>query len=149
MLPRPEPPSLLIRPEQVTPVARGGGVETLPYVGRWNSQLSSVTTGVTIFATGCAIALHTHNVDESILVLEGEATLTIGEDTFTVGPGASTWVPAATPHGVANHGASTLRIFWIYGGLEVTRTICATGETVEHLSEQDRSTVGPASATRD
>jgi HTH-type transcriptional repressor of puuD len=26
----------------------------------------------------------------------------------------------------------------VYGGREVTRTICATGETFEHLSERDR-----------
>jgi HTH-type transcriptional regulator, repressor for puuD len=26
----------------------------------------------------------------------------------------------------------------VYGGRDVTRTICATGETFEHLSERDR-----------
>ena len=31
-----------------------------------------------------------------------------------------------------------MRIYWVYGGRDVTRTICATGETFEHLSEQDR-----------
>ena len=31
-----------------------------------------------------------------------------------------------------------MRIYWVYGGRDVTRTITATGETFEHLSESDR-----------
>jgi hypothetical protein len=31
-----------------------------------------------------------------------------------------------------------MRIYWVYGGRYVTRTICATGKTVEHLSDEDR-----------
>jgi hypothetical protein len=42
------------------------------------------------------------------------------------------------PHRFANRGKGPMRIYWVYGGREVTRTICATGETFEHLSEQDR-----------
>jgi HTH-type transcriptional repressor of puuD len=31
-----------------------------------------------------------------------------------------------------------MRIYWVYGGRDVTRTICETGETIEHLSDRDR-----------
>jgi succinate-semialdehyde dehydrogenase/glutarate-semialdehyde dehydrogenase len=31
-----------------------------------------------------------------------------------------------------------MRIYWVYGGRYVTRTIVATGVTVEHLSAEDR-----------
>ena len=40
-----------------------------------------------------------------------------------------------------------MRIYWVYGGRDVTRTFCATGVTVEHLSAQDRGAArepGPA-----
>lgn len=134
----PTPPSLLVRPEEVTPFSRGNGVATLPYVGRWNSTHSSITTGITIFQPGTAIPLHTHNVEECVLVLEGQALVTIGEDQFEVEAGANTWVPADVPHCFANRGTGIMRIYWTYGGLLVTRTVCSTGETFEHLSEQDR-----------
>jgi mannose-6-phosphate isomerase-like protein (cupin superfamily) len=132
---------MIIRPEEIVPFDRGNGVATLPYVGKWNSTESSVTTGITVFAPGTAIPLHTHNVEECVLVLEGEATVVVADETFDVSAGVSTWVPAGVPHRFANRGTGTMRIYWVYGGLHVTRTICATGETFEHLSDSDRGAI--------
>jgi HTH-type transcriptional regulator, repressor for puuD len=122
---------------------RGAGVVTLPYAGKWNAQGNRVTTGITAFAPGTGIPLHTHNVEESVLVLEGEATAELDGDRHELAAGDATWVPAGVPHRFANRGQGPMRIHWVYGGREVTRTIVATGETVEHLSEADRG------ATRD
>jgi HTH-type transcriptional regulator, repressor for puuD len=133
----PDPP-MVIRAGQVERFDRGAGVVTLPYVGRWNAEGNRVTTGMTVFAPGTAIPLHTHNVEESVLVLEGEAAAVVGQDSFELGAGDATWVPAGVPHRFANRGQGPMRIYWVYGGREVTRTIVATGETVEHLSEADR-----------
>jgi HTH-type transcriptional regulator, repressor for puuD len=47
-------------------------------------------------------------------------------------------VPAGTPHCFRNRGEGSMTIYWVYGGRDVTRTITATGETFEHLSESDR-----------
>ena len=133
----PDPP-MVIRAGQVERFDRGAGVVTLPYVGRWNAEGNRVTTGITVFAPGTAIPLHTHNVEESVLVLEGEAAAVVGQDSFELEAGDATWVPAGVRHRFANRGQGPLRIYWVYGGREVTRTIVATGETVEHLSEADR-----------
>ncbi|HEV2825365.1 MAG TPA: cupin domain-containing protein [Actinomycetota bacterium] len=133
----PDPP-MVIRAGQVERFDRGAGVVTLPYVGRWNAEGNRVTTGITVFAPGTAIPLHTHNVEESVLVLEGEAAAMVGQGSFELEAGDATWVPAGVPHRFANRGQGPMRIYWVYGGREVTRTIVATGETVEHLSEADR-----------
>ena len=117
---------------------RGAGVATLPYVGKWNAEGNLVTTGITVFEPGTAIPLHTHNVEESVLVLDGQATAEVDGERFDLEAGDATWVPAGVPHRFANRGDGPMRIYWVYGGRDVTRTICATGETVEHLSERDR-----------
>jgi HTH-type transcriptional regulator, repressor for puuD len=135
---------LVLRQAEIEPFDRGTGVRTLPYVGKWNAEDNKVTTGITEFPVGAGIPLHTHNVEESVLVLEGQATAVIGEDSFDLEAGDATWAPAGVPHRFANRGQGPMRIFWVYGGREVTRTICATGETFEHLSERDRG----AEATR-
>jgi quercetin dioxygenase-like cupin family protein len=130
--------SLLIRPDQVLPFDRGNGVVTIPYVGRWNAEDNRITTGQTVFAPGTGLPVHSHNVEESVLILAGDAIAEIDGERFDLVAGEATWVPAGVPHRFLNRGDSPMRIYWVYGGREVTRTITATGETFEHLSENDR-----------
>lgn len=145
--PLPLEPPLLLSPRDIEAFDRGGGVVTLPYVGKWNCESNNVTTGTTTFQVGTALPLHTHNVEESVLVFHGEATAVIGDEGFDLDAGEATWVPAGVPHCFINRGQTPMTIYWVYGGRDVTRTICATGETFEHLSAADRGgTVGPASA---
>jgi HTH-type transcriptional regulator, repressor for puuD len=131
-------PAMVLRAGGIERFDRGAGVVTLPYVGRWNVEGNLVTTGITVFEPGTAIPLHTHNVEESVLILEGEATAVVDGDSFDLEVGDATWVPAGVPHRFANRGPGVMRIYWVYGGREVTRTIVATGETFEHLSPADR-----------
>lgn len=142
----PAEPALLVRGEEISSLSRGNGVSSLPYVGRWNSRVSSVTTGITRIPPGAGIPLHTHNVEETVLVLSGTATVTIGDAEMTAVAGDATWVPAAVPHCFVNAGGEILEIYWVYAGLNVTRTICATGETSDHLSGGDTRGERPVDA---
>jgi HTH-type transcriptional regulator, repressor for puuD len=129
---------MVLRRGSIAPFDRGSGVVTYPFVGKWNCNHSVVTTGMTVFAIGTGVPLHSHNVEETVLVTEGEATAVIGELTFDLVAGEATWVPAGVPHRFANRGSTPMTIYWVYGGRDVTRTLTATGETFEHLSEKDR-----------
>jgi HTH-type transcriptional repressor of puuD len=131
-------PNLLINPSAVAPFDRGNGVATIPYVGKWNCGENTVTTGQTHFQPGTGLPLHSHNVEETVLVLEGLATAQIDTERFDLVAGQATWVPAGVPHRFVNRGQTVMRIYWVYGGREVTRTITATGETFEHLSAADK-----------
>ena len=91
---------------------------------------------MTVFSPGTGIPLHSHNVEESVLVFEGEATAVVGDDEFDLVAGQATWVPAGVPHCFRNRGEGSMTIYWVYGGRDVTRTITATGETFEHLSDE-------------
>ena len=130
---------LFMRPEEMGFIDRGAGVKTTPLVGKWNCETCRVTTGTTVFEPGTSIPLHTHNVEETVMLLEGEATVIIGDDSYEAKAGDVTWVPAGVVHNFSNRGAGPMRIYWVYGGRDVTRTIVATGETFEHLSAQDRN----------
>lgn len=89
-------PNLLIRPDAVEPFDRGNGVTTIPYVGKWNCETNRVTTGQTQFAQGTGLPLHSHNVEETVLILEGEAVAEIGDQEFELVAGEATWVPAGS-----------------------------------------------------
>jgi HTH-type transcriptional regulator, repressor for puuD len=133
---------MILRPYEIEPFDRGTGVKTIPLVGKWNTTGGKVTTGITVFDPGTAIPLHTHNVEESVTVLEGEATAVVGDDRHDLVAEDTTWVPSGVPHCFINRGRGRMRIYWVYGGRDVTRTICETGETIEHLSHRDRRALG-------
>jgi succinate-semialdehyde dehydrogenase/glutarate-semialdehyde dehydrogenase len=134
-------PRLVIRPGEVEVFDRGSGVRTVPYVGAWNCGANKVTTGTTTFAVGTEIPMHSHNVEESVLVFSGQATAVIDGEPVDLEAGDATWVPAGVPHQFVNRGTGQLTIYWVYGGREVTRTMTATGVTVAHLSAADRGAV--------
>lgn len=132
---------LLLKQDEIAAFDRGEGVRTLPFVGKWNCRDNRVTTGMTFIDGGTGIPLHSHNVEETVLVVAGAALVTVGDRSFDVPAGEATWVPAGVPHRFVNQGGGILSIYWVYGGRDVTRTITATGETFEHLSPQDRGVV--------
>ena len=123
------PAGIIIRPSQVTPRARGGGVRTIPLVTRSHGATAFIN-GITIFDPGTAVPLHCHNCEESVVILEGSAIVEIEGREFEVGPHETTFLPPNIPHRFRN--ASTtegMRILWTYASLDATRTIVATGDT--------------------
>ncbi len=129
---------LVIDPAAVEPFDRGTGVVTIPYVGKWNSDDNKIVTGTTTFQPGTGLPMHSHNVEESVLLIAGQALAVIDGEEIPIEVGQATWVPAGVPHRFLNRGEIPATIYWVYGGRDVTRTIQATGETFEHLSESDR-----------
>jgi mannose-6-phosphate isomerase-like protein (cupin superfamily) len=60
-------------------------------------------------APGMGPALHSHPYPEVIIVQEGEATATVGEDTLVVKAGDIVIINAVTPHKFVNSGNGPLR----------------------------------------
>lgn len=130
--------ALVLNADEVKAVERGSGIRSIPLFGGENAGVK-FATGMTVFPPGGAIVLHSHNVDESVTVIEGSGRAEIGGEEFAVRRYTTTYVPAGVNHRFINTGDGQMRIFWIYAGTEVTRTIAATGETVVHLSAADKS----------
>ncbi len=89
---------MVLRQSEIQPFDRGSGVKTIPLLGKWNAEGNQVTTGITIFGPGTGIPLHTHNVEETVLILEGDALVELGEQTLELTEGDATWAPAGVPH---------------------------------------------------
>ncbi len=126
----------ILRPSEIRPHERGGGARTIPLVTSGVGS-RSLLNGITEFGPGAAIQLHTHNCEESVMVIEGEARVEIDGVEHRMGTGDTTWVPADVPHRFVNASETApMRIFWTYASIDATRTIVATGDTRSIDSER-------------
>ena len=128
----------ILRPTELPAADRGNGNKTIPLVsGAVGSQV--MLNGITAIAPGQAIGLHTHNCEESVMVIEGKALAELDGADYPLDTFDTTWLPADVPHRFKNPSKDKmLRIFWTYASLDATRTLVATGETHRIGSEHTK-----------
>ena len=126
----------ILRIDSLPVVDRGDGIRTTPLVTK-ELGAKHLTTGITRFPVGAKVPMHSHNCDEQVTILEGEAEAELDGRRHRLHAHDTTLIPANKPHRFVNVGTTPLAILWIYASSEVTRTFAGTGETVAHLSERD------------
>jgi quercetin dioxygenase-like cupin family protein len=128
----------VLRPSEIKAHDRGGGARTIPLVSPAIGAQGFIN-GITEFGPGASIPFHSHNCEESVVLLEGEAILDIGGESYPVKPFETTWIPPNISHRFRNVSTTQgMKIMWIYASPQATRTLTETGETrpvsAEHAS---------------
>jgi quercetin dioxygenase-like cupin family protein len=131
----------ILRPADLPVINRARGVLTQPLVMADRGS-TSLTMGISTFEPGAVIPLHSHNVEEAITILEGEAVAIVDGKEYVVRPYDTTFAPPGIEHHFRNDSERPMKFLWTYGGAHVTRTYVETGQTVEHLSAEDRRIAG-------
>src|ERR1700736_6919603 len=87
----------VLRPSEIKPHGGGGGARTIPLVTRKIGS-TSMLNGITEFAPNAAIPLHTHNCEESVMVLEGDAIAELDGVQHRMAANDTPWAPPGIPH---------------------------------------------------
>lgn len=133
-----EQPAVVIRPEEAPRAQRGGGVRTT-YLVTSDLGEASFMSGITEFDPGASLPFHSHNCDESVMVLEGRAVFAEQDHEVELRQGDTTWVPKGRVHRFCNEATDAMRILWVYGSDSPTRTLAETGETFPIRSAADHA----------
>lgn len=121
--------AVLLKPDQLPAYDRGGGASTTPLVGKFVGS-DSFITGYTSFSGGVEIPFHSHNCQESVVLVEGEAMLDIDGLEYRLKPLDTTFIPPNVPHRFRNLSKTApMKILWIYAATDATRTLVDSGET--------------------
>ncbi|HEX7935293.1 MAG TPA: cupin domain-containing protein [Paraburkholderia sp.] len=119
----------LLKPDLLPAYDRGGGASTTPLVVK-STGSDSFITGYTSFAPGVKIPFHSHNCQESVVLVEGHAILDIDGLEYELKPLDTTFIPPNVPHRFRNlSDTEPMKILWIYARQDATRTLAENGET--------------------
>jgi quercetin dioxygenase-like cupin family protein len=130
--------AVVLAADTLPSVDRGGGARTTPLVGAGTGTTSFIT-GYTSFAGGAEIAFHSHDCQESVVLMEGRAILDVDGMAYELKPHDATFIPPNVPHRFRNPSATEpMKILWIYATRDATRTLTATGETRRVASEHGK-----------
>src|SRR3546814_19205709 len=80
-------------------------------------------TGITTITPGSAVPPHTHNCEESVVVLSGQGVAHIDGADHPVAPRDTSCIPAGIPHCFRHEaGDEPLALLWNYASLESPAT---------------------------
>lgn len=132
----------LLRPSELPSHNRGDGARTIPLVA---PSLGATTfiSGITEFDPGVSIPFHSHNCEESVVLLEGEAIMDIDDLEYRLQPLDTTFIPPNVVHRFRNTSTTQpMKILWTYASPQATRTLRDSGETRPISMEHGRQHAG-------
>src|SRR5262245_61445138 len=86
------------------------GLPSLSVVVNREVGARSMSVWTTFHKPGEVVPLHTHECEEIITVIAGEAIVTVAGESISVYADMSIIIPPRTPHGYKNSGSSILRM---------------------------------------
>ena len=129
-----EKKSRVFKIKEMKPLERGPGLKGWPLITE-EVKSEHLTTGITEFQPCANLAMHIHNCEEQVTMLEGDATVIIDGVSYEVTAPDTTFIPAGVHHRFINTSRKPMKILWVYTTTKVTRTFVETGRGEDNLKK--------------
>jgi quercetin dioxygenase-like cupin family protein len=93
--------------------------------GRFGAR--GICGGYGLFEPGASLPCHFHEYDESITIVEGEATCLVEGKRYTLSGFDTAYVPKGRRHRFLNQTDRPMAMLWVYAGSDPERTIVDAG----------------------
>ena len=114
----------VIRSADVEFQQRSPGVKVRQLINQ-EKGAGAVTLGEGILSPGSSLVLHTHKIEEAIIIAEGTATLTCGKETQTLEVGDAILAPAGEAHLLANHSQKPVKFIFFFPAINTQRELAS------------------------
>lgn len=116
---------MIIKKDDISREQMYSGASRLHYIDKKTGS-GTMSMGLLTLEPGGALPLHTHLVEDNMIVLEGDGILVIGEEEFEVTKGMALIAPANTPHCIRNDSNKPFTIVYAWPAHEVERFVLNT-----------------------
>ena len=110
----------VIRSADVAFQERSPGIKVRQLINQERGS-GAVTLGEAIMDPGSSLELHTHKIEEGILIAEGTATLVCGSETQTLTAGDAILAPAGEAHLLSNKSQGIVRFIFFFPAVNTQR----------------------------
>ena len=79
----------------------------------------AITLGQLIMNPGSELMMHTHRIEEAMVITRGVATAVLGDETHTLRPGDAILAPAGVKHMLANRSSEPMEFLFFYPAISI------------------------------
>ncbi len=101
---------------------RSPGIKVRQFINQ-EKGAGAVTLGEGIIDPGSSLDLHTHKIEEAMIIAEGTATLICGNDTQILEAGDAILAPAAEAHLLANHSQKPMKFIFFFPAVNTQKDL--------------------------
>ena len=109
----------IVRRDDRPVLVRGPGLPTLQHLVDRDSGSDAVTVLVNVFTSGEAVPVHTHEVEEVLLVTAGECTITVDGLPDVAKAGDAVIVTPGSPHAIKHDDDQSCQVIAVLASPDV------------------------------
>lgn len=96
------------------------GISQIHYIDKFSGS-GGVSMGTVTLQPGTALKVHTHKLEDAMIIIEGKGLFVLGDKEHSIEQGMAVVAPAGMPHGLKNNSDKPLTIVYTWPSVDVER----------------------------